>query len=195
MATPRPCISAQQCRRRPDRHMARFVLISCATMFRAAVSFLLVLMVVAPASAQCANVSLPGGSGCGPVTPFGIPIVSCSGLPAVGNASFGFNTAAVCFSGLPAVGFLVAGQCLPAPLALSGFGPGGFCGPSQAFCALWVNPEVTLGGTPSGSGFSFPVPIPNSPLLVGAQLCLQGVTICTGVPCVSLSNAVSVTIF
>jgi hypothetical protein len=163
-------------------------------MLRASASFLFCAALAAHSAAQCTNVSVPGASGCGIMTPFGIPVITCNGAPTVGSSTFGFTTTQACFgTGTPLLGFVLAGSCLTTPQPLASLGAL-MCGPSQAFCALYVNPVATLGGTPSGTGFSFPLPIPSSPQLVGVQICAQGAHICTTGPCVSASNAISVVV-
>ncbi len=151
----------------------------------------------APIVAQCVNISIPQGSGCGYVTPFGIPVASCNGAPSIGNASFGFTTTAPCLAaGNATAGLLLIGLCLPAPIAITtGFGPGGVCGPSQALCALYVNVIGVAVGVAQAGGFAFPTPVPNDPGLVGLQLCVQGANVCSGGPCVSATQGVRVTLF
>lgn len=141
---------------------------------------------------QCVNVSLPWGSGCGLFTPFGIPVLSCSGAPTVGNLSFGLTTTAPCTSN---AGFLLVGNCLPAPITItSGYGAGGICGPSEAYCALQVDPCLVLVGVPTAGGYAFSTPIPNDPGLVGLQLCAQGVPVCSQIPCFAATQGMSVTV-
>lgn len=144
-------------------------------------------------SGQCTYVSFPMGSGCGSSTPWGIPVVSCSGVPSLGNGSFGFTTTAPCV-GVPVVGLLLVGVCLPAPIVFTSGAASGLC-VSEAVCALHVNAIVMLPGFPMAGGFGFSTPIPNDPLLVGLQLCVQGAHTCSGLPCVSGTNALRVTVF
>ncbi len=146
-------------------------------------------------AAQCANVTSPGGSGCGGFTPFGIPISNCSGAPAIGNAAFALHTTAPCF-GTATGAVLLVGVCRAAPIVFTtGFGPGGLCGPSQATCALFVDALTVLPGVPSSAGgYSFAAPIPALPQLVGLRLCVQSAVFCSGTPCTAASNAVSVTL-
>jgi hypothetical protein len=141
---------------------------------------------------QCSNVSLPWGSGCGGFSPFGIPVLSCAGSPTVGNLAFGLTTTAPCAS---SSGFLLVGPCLSAPLVItSGHGPGGICGPSQAVCALHVDPCLVLTGAPTGGGYAFSTPIPNDAGLVGLALCAQGVPVCAAEPCFAATQGVRVVV-
>ncbi len=162
-------------------------------LLRALVSFALVVVAAAPLAAQCVNAGLPFGSGCGHSTPFGIPVASCAGAPSLGNPTFGFNTTAPCIA---SGGLLLLGPCLPAPFVFtSGFGPGGLCGPSEATCALFVDPVCVLTGIAQGSGFLFPAPVPNHPSLVGLQLCVQGANICSGMGCIAMTQGIQFTLF
>ena len=160
---------------------------------RAAVSLLSALVASTPVSAQCVAHSFPMGSGCGYSTPWGIPVASCSGAPSIGSASFGFTTTAPCI-GVPVAGVLLVGLCLPAPLVFTSGAATGLC-VSEAVCALYVNPIVMLPGLPQAGGFAFSTPIPNDPQLVGLQLCVQGAHTCSGLPCLSGTNAIRVTLF
>jgi hypothetical protein len=160
---------------------------------RAALALLLSGLASATSVAQCVNVSVPMGSGCGFSTPFGIPVVSCTGAPSIGNASFGFTTSTPC-PGVPTAGALLVGTCLPSPIQFLDGPSTGLC-ISQAVCALWVSPIVFLTGLPQAGGFAFPTPIPNDPQLVGLQLCVQGAHTCSGLSCLSATNAVGVTLF
>lgn len=164
-----------------------------AMFLRVAALLLLALAVAAPLSAQCVPYTFPMGSGCGYTTPWGIPVASCSGTPSIGNASFGFTTTAPCI-GVPVAGVLLVGFCRPTPLLFTSGATSGLC-VSEAVCALHVNPVVFLTGLPQAGGFAFTAPIPNSPQLVGLQLCVQGAHTCSGLPCLSGTNAVRVTLF
>jgi hypothetical protein len=156
------------------------------------VALSLALSLSSALAGQCANVSLPWGSGCGLTTPFGIPFLSCVGAPTVGNLSFALTTSAPCVS---TCGFLLVGPCLPAPVAFPfGYGAGGMCGPSEAVCLLHVDPCVALPGVPTAGGYSFSTPIPNDPGVVGLHLCAQGVPLCSAVPCLAATQGVSVTV-
>jgi hypothetical protein len=150
------------------------------------------LAVVSPAVAQCTNVSTPGGSGCGNFTPFGIPTLQCTGSPTMGNPAFGFTANVPCTA---TFGTLMLGVCRSAPLVFNtGFGSGGLCGPSQAPCALFVDAAVTLPGVSRAGGFTFSVPIPNLPQLIGLRLCAQNANVCSQLVCISASQGVSVTV-
>jgi hypothetical protein len=146
---------------------------------------------------QCQNVSLPGGSGCGYATPFGIPFVFCSGVPTIGNTGFGFTATAQCSGGFSqGAALMLLGTCRATPLPLNNYGPGGMCGPSQAFCALYVDVAAVVPGViaPGGQQFSYVVPVPNAPPLVGLQLCVQHAHACATLNCIAASHGVRVTI-
>jgi len=160
-------------------------------------SFAAVLLFAGGLLGQCQNVSLPGGSGCGAFTPFGIPFLNCLGAPTIGNAGFGFTATAPC-SGGPVNGaaLLLRGVCRAVPLVQFNYGPGGMCGPSQAVCALHVDIAAVVPGTLASGGaqFSYSVPVPNVPQLVGLQLCVQHAHACDTVNCIAASHGVRVTL-
>jgi hypothetical protein len=147
-----------------------------------------------PSAAQCTLASGPYGSGCGGFTPFGIPVVTCSGAPTIGNPGFGFTTTAPCFPA-PTSAVILVGTCRTTPIVFaSGYGAGGLCGPSMAVCAQYLDIVTWFLGTPQAGGFAFATPVPNVPQLVGLQLCVQGAHVCPGVPCLAVTNAMRVTL-
>lgn len=163
-----------------------------AMFLRSLASLLVAVVGAASTSAQCVNHSAPWGSGCGYSTPFGIPVASCNGAPSIGNASFGFTTTAPCV-GVPVFGVLLVGFCLPSPIQFTN-PSSGLC-VAESFCALYVNAVVMLPGLPSAGAFAYSTPIPNDPQLVGLQLCVQGAHTCSGLSCLSGTNAIGVTLF
>lgn len=162
-------------------------------LLRAVASLFPAIVAAATVSAQCALQSFPMGSGCGYSTPWGIPVVSCSGVPSIGNAGFGFTTTAPCI-GVPVVGLLLVGVCLPSPVVFTNGPASGLC-VSEAVCALFVDTVVMLPGVAQAGGFAFSTPVPSAPQLIGLQLCVQGAHTCSGLPCVSGTNSVRVTLF
>jgi hypothetical protein len=160
--------------------------------FRAAAALLLAVLAPTHAVAQCVY-STPGATGCGPSSPFWIPMISCNGAPSIGNPTFGVTTSTPCI-GTPNAGLLLVGACLPAPIQFTSGPATGLC-VAEAFCALYLDPCVVLMGTLSSGGFTYSLPVPNNPLFVGIQLCMQGVHTCTGMSCVGATNNVRVTVF
>ena len=153
--------------------------------------------VAAPLQAQCVNLAPPGGNGCGNSTPFGIPTLTCFGSPQIGNPTFGFTANVPCAS---SNGTLLIGACRTTPLLITGpFGAGGFCGPTQAVCALFVDPlaMASLPGQVQVGGFVFALPIPNDPRLLGARVCAQEANLCAipGGFCVGASQGIEITVF
>jgi hypothetical protein len=160
-------------------------------------SFAAALLLAGTLVGQCQNASLPGGSGCGDFTPFGIPFVFCSGAPTIGNTGFGFTATAQCSGGYSqGAALMLLGACRAVPSALTNYGSGGMCGPSQAFCALYVDVAAVVPGVlaPGGQQFSYVVPVPNAPPLVGLQLCVQHAHACATLNCIAASHGVRVTI-
>ncbi|MEZ5965481.1 MAG: hypothetical protein R3F56_16730 [Planctomycetota bacterium] len=162
-----------------------------------AASLSVLTCVLVPVSAQCLNLGTPGLNGCGTSTPFGIPTLACVGTPTIGNLTFGMTANVPCtFSS----GFLLVGACLASPIVIrSGFGPGGFCGPSQAPCAIQVDlaTTVAIAGLPRAGGYTFSLPIPNDPRLAGLRVCAQETNLCaiTGGGCIAASQGVALTLF
>ena len=144
-------------------------------------------------SAQCVSIGLPGLNGCGSQVGWGISILSCAGAPTIGSASFGFTATAPCSVGTASWAVLLVGTCRT-PLVLTGYGPGGVCGPSQATCALTLDILVALPGTPSGASYNYAAPIPAIPQLVGLQLCAQEAHYCPAPACVGASQGMTVTL-
>lgn len=144
--------------------------------------------------AQCTLHSSPGGSGCGTSTPFGIPTIACVGSPQIGNAAFGVTANVPCTMTASA---LLLGACRTQPFVIrSPFGVGGFCGPAEAVCALFVDETaaIVVSGTPRAGGANFAVPVPNDPLLVGVRFCAQEFNLCAmpGGACIGASNAIAI---
>ena len=118
-------------------------------------------------------------------------MVTCNGAPTIGNVAFGFATTAPCAQ--PANGLLLVGAWRATPIVFtSGFGPGGWCGPSMATCAQYLDIVAAFVGAPQPGGFTFATPVPNAPPLVGLQFCVQGAHLCPAVPCIAVTNAVRV---
>lgn len=148
------------------------------------------------ASAQCTIYGSPGGSGCGSSTPWGIPTIRCSGAPTVGNQSYAIEASIPCQTTAP---MLMLGGCLPVPYRITGpFGAGGFCGPTEASCLLFVGPSI-FAAVPGSSttppyGFRFALPIPADPALRGSAVCAQLFTFCatTGGACIGASHGLFV---
>lgn len=156
---------------------------------------ILLAAVAAPLAAQCRDLGLRGGSGCGLSTPWGIPTMSCSGTPQIGNQAFAMSANVPC-TATGAV--LMVGACLAAPIVIRGpWGPGGFCGPAEAVCAVFVDlaSAVAIPGAPRVGGFTFPLPIPNDASLRGLTVCTQEVNVCaiTSGACVGASHGVAIT--
>ena len=154
------------------------------------------LAALTQASAQCTLFGSPGGSGCGFSTPWGIPTIRCSGAPTVGNQSYAIEASIPCQTAAP---LLMLGSCQPTPLRIGGpFGAGGFCGPTEASCLLFVGPSIYAGvpgvSTAPPSGFRFALPIPADPALRGGIVCAQMFTLCatTGGACIGASHGLSV---
>ncbi|HET6204278.1 MAG TPA: hypothetical protein VFI25_15910 [Planctomycetota bacterium] len=150
-----------------------------------------------PARTQCTNLAVPGLNGCGGFTPFGIPTIACAGTPSVGNASFAVTAVVPCTVSSPT---LLVGTCLASPIVVLGpFGAGGFCGPSMARCIAFVGPTIFLAlpGIATGlTSFTFPLPIPNDPTLIGASVCVQEVNFCNlgAGQCVGASQGISIAV-
>ncbi len=154
------------------------------------------VLLAASVPAQCTLLSSPGGSGCGWSTPFGIPTIQCVGSPQLGNQSFAITANVPCPM---VVSALMLGACRSAPLVIrSPFGVGGFCGPAEAVCALFLDPSaaVLVPGTPRAGGASFAIPVPNDPSLANLGFCAQELNLCAmaGGVCLGASNAISVTV-
>lgn len=152
------------------------------------------LLIAAVTRAQCTLHSSPGGSGCGTSTPFGIPTITCVGSPQLGNAAFGVTANVPC---VMTVSALLLGPCRAQPFVIrSPFGVGGFCGPAEALCALFVDAatSIVVPGTPRTGGAAFAVPVPNDPRIVGALFCAQEFNLCTmpGGACIGASNAIAI---
>jgi hypothetical protein len=150
----------------------------------------------APASAQCTLYGSPGGSGCGFSTPWGIPTIRCSGAPTVGNQSYAIEANIPCQTTAP---MLMLGSCLAPPYRIGGpFGAGGFCGPTEASCLLFIGPRIYAGvpgvSTAPPSGFRFALPIPADPALRGGVVCAQLFTLCAtmGGTCLGASHGLFV---
>jgi hypothetical protein len=148
------------------------------------------------ATAQCTLFGSVGGSGCGFSTPWGIPSIRCSGAPTVGNAGFAIEANIPCQTTTP---LLMLGSCQPVPIRITGpFGAGGFCGPTEATCLLFVGPSIFAAAsgtsTTPPNGFSFALPIPSDPALRGGVVCAQLFTFCatTGGACLGASHGISV---
>lgn len=147
-------------------------------------------------AAQCGFVSSPGGSGCGSSTPFGIPTIACAGQPQLGNQSFAVTARVPCAMSASA---LLLGNCLVTPHLIRGpFGANGFCGPTEAVCALYVDValSVVIPGTAISGGASFAIPVPNDPGLRSLRFCAQEWNLCT-LPtgsCLGASQAISITL-
>lgn len=142
------------------------------------------LLLASSAPAQCANLALPGQSGCGHSTPGGMPAISCAGAPAVGNVAFGVSASIPCLASFPV---LPVGTCLPSPLLITGpFGAGGFCGPPTAPCLAFVGLTT----------FLVLPPIPNNPTLAGTTVCVQEANLCLqpGGSCIGASQGLSITV-
>lgn len=158
-----------------------------------AVLFATALLTVA-GRAQCTLHSSPGGSGCGTATPWGIPTITCVGSPQLGNAAFGVTANVPCAMTASA---LLLGPCRVQPFVIrSPFGVGGFCGPAEALCALFVDAasSIVVPGTPRTGGATFAVPVPNDPRIVGVLFCAQEFNLCTiqGGACIGASNAIAI---
>ena len=124
-------------------------------------------------------------------------MLNCSGAPAIGNAGFGLTATAPCIGNpMNYAALLLLGVCRAVPLVQFNYGPGGMCGPSQAVCALYVDIAAVVPGilAAGGSQFSYAVPVPNSPQLVGLQLCVQHAHACDLQNCIAASHGVRVTI-
>lgn len=160
-----------------------------ARMLYRAAALLLAALTSAPLAAQC-SFSTPMATGCGYSSPFAIPTIACNGAPVVGNQSFALTTTAPCV-GTPSGGLLLIGACLATPIQILDGPATGIC-VAQAFCARYLDPCVVLVGTPTSGGFSYHLPIPADPLLVGLQVCMQGVHTCTGLSCVAATNSAQV---
>ena len=147
------------------------------------------------ADAQCTVLGTPGQTGCG-LGSNSAPEVACLGSPTLGNAAFGVTATVAC---MPASPFLFVGTCASPPVPIPGpFGTNAFCGPSAGGCLAFVGPTFffAVPGVVSSTGFFFPLPIPNDPILLGATACAQEVHLCilfVG-SCLAVSNGLSVTI-
>lgn len=158
-----------------------------------------VLLLLLPCAlpAQCIDMAPAGLNGCGFFTPFGIPVLRCDNAPMHGNSGFVLSSTAPCNV---SIGVLVAGLCPPGSVVVRGpFGAGGFCGPSMATCALFVDTAASamIPGTLAQGLFTFPVPIPADPRLVGARFCGQAFELCAhspGAVCIAASQGVAVTV-
>jgi hypothetical protein len=133
------------------------------------------LTALTQASAQCTPYGSIGGSGCGFSTPWGIPTIRCAGAPTVGNQSYAIEANIPCQTATP---ILMLGGCLATPYRIPGpFGAGGFCGPTEASCLLFVGPAIyaSVAGvsTTPPYGFRFALPIPADPALRGSVVCAQ----------------------
>lgn len=168
--------------------------LSCAS-FLIRLVYALVFL-TASAASQCVVVGSVGGSGCGVSTPFGIPRVTCNSQPVLGNAAFAVDAAVPC----PAsAGILLIGACLPQAQVIRGpFGFGGFCGPTESVCALFVDPQgaIAISGFVTPGGYSFPLPIPNDPGLAGLRLCAQQAGLCSFAQgsCIHASHGMQITL-
>jgi hypothetical protein len=157
---------------------------------------LTLLAVAAPLDAQCVDLALPGANGCGTSTPFGIPRIACVGAPTIGNAAFAVDAIVPCTASAAA---LLVGGCLPQAIPIRGpFGNGGFCGPTQAPCLLFVDPAFVwpLTGVAQTGGFRFALPIPNDAGLRGLRICAQEAGVCMPPigPCIHASQGISITL-
>jgi hypothetical protein len=144
-------------------------------------------------------VAAPGLNGCGFSTPWGIPTIACVGAPQIGNPSFAVTANVPCAAGAPTAALLLVGICRSPSLLIRGpFGAGGFCGPTEAVCALFVEPVLfTLPGSPRAGGFDFAMPLPNDPGLRGLTACVQEANLCPvqGGACVAASQGIAITLF